>query len=40
MIISYAKGKGMGAGDLKLIVALGFFFGWPDIIFVIIFSFL
>ncbi|MEK9170542.1 MAG: A24 family peptidase, partial [Patescibacteria group bacterium] len=39
LIILMTKGKGMGAGDLKLIVALGILFGWPDIIFVIIFSF-
>jgi len=40
LIIILSKGRGMGMGDLKLISALGLLMGWPDIIFVIIFSFL
>jgi leader peptidase (prepilin peptidase)/N-methyltransferase len=30
----------MGMGDLKFIVALGLIFGWPDIIFLMIFAFI
>lgn len=40
LIILITRGKGMGMGDLKLITALGILFGWPDIIFIIVFSFL
>jgi len=40
LIVVLSKGRGMGMGDLKLITALGLLMGWPDIIFVIIFSFL
>lgn len=40
IIIYISKGRGMGMGDLKLIVALGILLGWPDIIFTILFSFL
>ena len=29
------RGRGMGAGDLKLAMPLGFLFGWPDILFVV-----
>lgn len=39
LIIMITRGKGMGIGDLKLAGALGLIFGWPDIIFVLIFSF-
>jgi prepilin signal peptidase PulO-like enzyme (type II secretory pathway) len=39
LIIMITRGKGMGMGDLKLAGALGIIFGWPDIIFVLIFSF-
>jgi len=39
-IILITRGKGMGMGDLKLAGALGIIFGWPDIIFVSIFSFM
>ncbi len=38
-IIYISKGRGMGMGDLKLITALGLLLGWPDILFVILFSF-
>lgn len=40
LIILITRGKGMGVGDLKLAGALGLIFGWPDIIFVLIFSFI
>lgn len=30
LIIFLTKGKGMGAGDLKMMLALGLLFGWPD----------
>lgn len=40
LIIFITRGKGMGMGDLKLAIALGIIFGWPDIIFVLIFSFI
>lgn len=39
-IIFATRGRGMGMGDLKLAAALGFLFGWPDIIFVIAFGFI
>lgn len=39
MIILVTRGKGMGIGDLKLAGALGLIFGWPDILFVIVFAF-
>lgn len=31
-LIFVTKGKGMGWGDVKLSVPLGFLFGWPDIL--------
>ncbi len=40
LIIFLSKGKAMGWGDLKLVGALGLIFGWPDIIMILIFSFL
>lgn len=40
LIILITRGKGMGIGDLKLAGALGLIFGWPDTIFVLIFSFI
>ncbi|OGY67867.1 MAG: hypothetical protein A3H63_00440 [Candidatus Harrisonbacteria bacterium RIFCSPLOWO2_02_FULL_45_10c] len=40
IIILITRGRGMGMGDLKLAVPLGLLFGWPDIIFVLAFSFL
>lgn len=39
-IIVFSKGKAMGWGDFKLAGALGLIFGWPDIIFVLAFSFI
>lgn len=38
-LILITKGKGMGGGDMKLAAAMGFVFGWPDIILVVILSF-
>jgi len=40
LIILVTRGKGMGMGDLKLAGALGIIFGWPDIVFVLVFSFM
>lgn len=40
LIILITRGRGMGVGDLKLAGALGIIFGWPDIIFVLAFSFI
>lgn len=33
-IIAVTRGRGMGMGDVKLAVPLGFLFGWPDIVMV------
>jgi leader peptidase (prepilin peptidase)/N-methyltransferase len=38
-LIAVTRGKGMGMGDLKLAIPLGLIFGWPDIIFVLVFAF-
>ena len=40
ILIGVTRGKGMGMGDLKLAIPLGLIFGWPDIIFVLAFSFI
>ncbi len=40
LIIFITRGKGMGIGDLKFAGALGVIFGWPDIIFILAFSFI
>jgi prepilin signal peptidase PulO-like enzyme (type II secretory pathway) len=34
------RGRGMGLGDVKFGLALGFLFGWPDILFVSILAFI
>lgn len=39
MIIIYSRGRGMGVGDLKMAIALGLLFGYPDIILVFILAF-
>ena len=39
LIIGVTRGKGMGMGDLKLVVPLGLAFGWPDIFLVIALGF-
>jgi leader peptidase (prepilin peptidase)/N-methyltransferase len=33
LLIAGTRGKGMGFGDLKLVIPLGFILGWPDILF-------
>ena len=38
-LILITKGKGMGMGDLKLVVPLGLLFGWPAITIVLMFAF-
>lgn len=38
-LILFTRGKGMGMGDLKLAVPLGFLLGWPDILFATAFAF-
>jgi len=38
-LILITKGRGMGGGDMKLVAAMGLVFGWPDIIFVAVISF-
>jgi leader peptidase (prepilin peptidase)/N-methyltransferase len=40
LIVLISRGKGMGMGDVKLIGALGLLFGFPDIILVIVCSFI
>jgi leader peptidase (prepilin peptidase)/N-methyltransferase len=40
LIIFLSKGKGMGWGDFKLASALGLIFGWPDILVILVLSFL
>ncbi len=35
LIILITRGRGMGMGDLKFAVPLGFLFGWPDMLLVI-----
>lgn len=39
-LILITRGRGMGIGDLKIGLALGFVFGWPDIILVLILAFI
>jgi len=39
LIIFLTRGRGMGMGDLKLAMPLGFLFGWPDIILIVGISF-
>jgi prepilin signal peptidase PulO-like enzyme (type II secretory pathway) len=39
-LVLLTRGKGMGMGDVKLMAAAGFLFGWPDIILGIFFGFL
>jgi len=33
------RGKGMGMGDLKLVIPLGLIFGWPGIALTLMFAF-
>jgi leader peptidase (prepilin peptidase)/N-methyltransferase len=39
LLIAVTRGKGMGVGDLKLAIPLGLIFGWPDIVLVLMLSF-
>ncbi len=39
VIVLLTRGRGMGLGDLKLAAALGFLFGWPDIILIVMIAF-
>src|SRR3989344_2996532 len=39
VLILVTRGRAMGVGDLKLAAALGFVFGWPDIILITVLSF-
>lgn len=39
-IILFSRGRGMGLGDLKLGIALGWLMGWPDILPAILLSFM
>jgi prepilin signal peptidase PulO-like enzyme (type II secretory pathway) len=38
-LIVMTRGRGMGIGDAKLVFALGILFGWPDVLFIIVFAF-
>ncbi|MBN2197884.1 prepilin peptidase [Candidatus Wolfebacteria bacterium] len=40
LIIFLSKGKAMGMGDFKLVFGLGLIFGWPDILMVLLLSFI
>jgi len=40
LIIGLSRGRAMGWGDLKLAGALGLIFGWPDIVLVLMLSFI
>lgn len=39
-ILVFSKGRAMGMGDVKLIGALGLLFGWPDIVPIMLLSFI
>jgi len=39
-LVALTLGRGMGMGDVKLMIALGIVFGWPEIIIVSILSFI
>jgi leader peptidase (prepilin peptidase)/N-methyltransferase len=39
LLIAVTRSKGMGVGDLKLAIPLGLIFGWPDIVLVLMLSF-
>lgn len=39
-LVGLTRGRGMGMGDVKLMAAAGFLFGWPDIVLGIFFGFL
>lgn len=39
-LVAVTRGRGMGIGDVKLALPLGFLFGWPDILFLSAFAFI
>lgn len=39
LLVLATRGKGMGMGDVKLGLPLGFLFGWPDALFLTMFAF-
>ncbi|MDO8601527.1 MAG: prepilin peptidase [bacterium] len=39
-IIALTRGRGMGLGDLKLVIPIGLLVGWPDIVLVLALSFI
>ena len=39
-LVFATRGRGMGVGDIKLIAALGLLFGWPDILLIVVLSFI
>lgn len=39
-LIFLTRGKGMGVGDAKLVIAAGLFIGWPDIVFSLMLAFI
>jgi leader peptidase (prepilin peptidase)/N-methyltransferase len=39
-LVLATRGKGMGIGDVKLGAPLGFLFGWPDTLFLVVFAFM
>lgn len=39
-LIFITRGRGMGMGDLKLSAALGFLFGWPDVLLIVALAFI
>jgi len=40
LIVFLSRGKAMGLGDVKLVGALGLIFGWPDILMIMLLSFI
>ena len=40
LIVILSRGRGMGIGDVKMAVALGILFGWPDTVLIIMLSFI
>ncbi|MDP2629312.1 MAG: prepilin peptidase [Candidatus Harrisonbacteria bacterium] len=40
LIVLLSRGKGMGLGDVKLVIALGLLLSWPDIMLMIMLSFI
>lgn len=40
LLVGVTGGRGMGLGDAKLAAALGFLFGWPDVLVLVLVAFL